>query len=111
LALSFRQVAADLEAIGLPPVGAVSLVGGGARNELLCQFIADALGCGVAAGPAEATVSGNIGLQAVAAGAVANPEAIRGLMTRSFSLAHYLPREVGAWDGAYTRYREVMETR
>lgn len=46
----------------------IHLVGGGARNELLCQLTADACGRTVLAGPAEATAIGNVIMQARAAG-------------------------------------------
>ncbi|MBP2325790.1 rhamnulokinase [Kibdelosporangium banguiense] len=46
----------------------VHLVGGGARNKLLCQLTADACGIPVLAGPVEASALGNILVQARAAG-------------------------------------------
>src|SRR6202011_2922534 len=51
-------------------VDVVHIVGGGARNTLLCQLTADAVGLPVIAGPAEAAAIGNLLVQARAAGAV-----------------------------------------
>ena len=51
-------------------VEVVHLVGGGARNALLCQLTADACGRPVVAGPVEATAMGNVLVQARAHGCV-----------------------------------------
>jgi rhamnulokinase len=50
------------------PVETVHLVGGGARNRLLCQSVADRVGRPVVAGPVEATAIGNVLIQARAHG-------------------------------------------
>ena len=39
------------------------MIGGGARNELLCQLTADMTGREVLAGPVEATALGNVLVQ------------------------------------------------
>ena len=44
------------------------MIGGGARNELLCRLTADVTGREVLAGPVEATALGNVLVQARAAG-------------------------------------------
>jgi rhamnulokinase len=59
--------AADLSGI---PVRTVHIVGGGARNRLLCQLIADRLDMPLLAGPVEATALGNVLLTARAQGLV-----------------------------------------
>lgn len=65
------QTAAELSGREL---STVHLVGGGARNELLCRFTAEACGLPVLAGPVEASAVGNILVQARAAGIHARPE-------------------------------------
>ena len=81
------------------------VVGGGARNELLCQLTADACGLPVVAGPVEATALGNALVQARALGALSGglPE-LRGLLRRSLRLDRYVPSgAVAAWDAAEER--------
>ena len=59
LALGYRFAVDDLAAVTGRPVRAVQVVGGGSRNQLLNQTVADATGLPVVAGPAEATALGN----------------------------------------------------
>ena len=51
----------------------IHIVGGGSRNALLNQFVADATGRTVVAGPSEATAIGNVLVQAIAAGRAQGP--------------------------------------
>ena len=72
LALAHRRaVRAGAASCPAATVDVVHVVGGGARNELLCQLTADACGLPVVAGPVEATALGNVLVQARALGAVA----------------------------------------
>ena len=68
------------------------LVGGGARNELLCQATADASGRPVIAGPVEATAIGNVLVQARSHGWVDDDlDALRALIRTTHSLRRYEP--------------------
>ncbi|MGV9797079.1 rhamnulokinase [Mycobacterium sp. NPDC003449] len=82
--------AADLSGVA---VRIVHLVGGGARNDLLCQLIADRLGMPLLAGPVEATALGNVLLTARAEGLVEGelPE-LRAHTARWFPPRRYVPR-------------------
>ena len=57
LALAYRRAIAQAQSLSGRHADVVHIVGGGARNELLCQLTADATGLPVIAGPAEATCS------------------------------------------------------
>ncbi|MEV0579513.1 rhamnulokinase family protein [Streptomyces sp. NPDC050392] len=82
----------------------IHLVGGGSRNELLCQWTADASGLPVTAGPAEATALGNVLLQARAHGLVGDLAGLRRLVARTQEVRHYAPRgDRRAWDRAEAR--------
>ncbi|THA77615.1 rhamnulokinase [Streptomyces sp. A0642] len=110
LALAHRRTlrrAAELA--GRTPVR-IHLVGGGSRNELLCQWTADATGLPVTAGPAEATALGNILLQARAHGLVGDLAALRRLVARTQELRHYEPRgNRRDWDRAEARLGRPQE--
>lgn len=109
LAFSYRQDLGELEDLTGRRFKRISLVGGGARNRLLCQMIADATGCEVVAGPVEATVAGNLAIQALATGQLGSPSEISGLMKRSFKLTPYKPRRATNWDKNVDRYMKVVE--
>ncbi len=68
LACKYRLVLERLERVTGRDVDVVHVIGGGARNELLCRLTADVLGRRVLAGPDEATAMGNVLVQARAAG-------------------------------------------
>ena len=68
LALAYRRALLAAQELAGQHADVVHVVGGGARNALLCQLTADALGLPVVAGPAEATALGNVLVQARALG-------------------------------------------
>lgn len=82
------------------------IVGGGTQNTLLCQLVANALGCPVLAGPTEATAMGNALVQAVGHGALDYAEA-RKVVRRSGELREYLPHDTAAWQDAYGRFVQL----
>ena len=77
LAIAYRRALADAQELSGRHADVVHVVGGGSRNELLCQLTADATGLPVIAGPAEATALGNVLVQARALGAA--PDSLPGL--------------------------------
>lgn len=54
LALAYRRTVRQAAELSGRPIDVVHVVGGGTRNELLCQLTADACGVPVLAGPGEA---------------------------------------------------------
>ncbi|MBM7440346.1 rhamnulokinase family protein [Streptomyces sp. HB132] len=101
LALAHRRTLREAAELAGRELTRIHLVGGGSRNELLCQWTADATGLPVTAGPAEATALGNVLLQARAHGMVGGLTDMRGLVARTQELRHYTPRgDPAAWDRA-----------
>ncbi|WP_326710082.1 rhamnulokinase [Streptomyces sp. NBC_01474] len=104
LALAHRRTLRQASALADRDIRHVHLVGGGSRNELLCQFTADATGLPVIAGPTEATALGNILVQARAHGLIGDLSAMRSLVADTQELRHYTPRgNSAAWAAAAAR--------
>jgi rhamnulokinase len=104
LALAHREAVEDAQRLAGHPVDVVHIVGGGARNALLCQLTADACGLPVVAGPAEAAALGNVLVQARAGGLVGDLAGMRDLLVRTQRPVRYEPRGDGArWRAAASR--------
>ncbi|GAA2484807.1 rhamnulokinase family protein [Streptomyces gobitricini] len=104
LALAHRRAVEDAQRLADHPVDAVHVVGGGARNALLCRLTADACGLPVVAGPAEAAALGNVLVQARAGGLVGDLASMRRLVAGTQPLKRYEPTgDRAAWDAAACR--------
>ena len=91
LACKYSVVLERLEAASGRDVRTIHVIGGGARNELLCQLTADMTGREVLAGPVEATALGNVLVQARAAGELGSLADMRAVVRASFEPVHYEP--------------------
>src|SRR5260370_23741676 len=65
LALSYRMVLESLETLTSRSLSTIRIVGGGSRNTLLSQMVADACNRVVVAGPPRATVLGHVMMPAI----------------------------------------------
>ena len=93
LAAAFAATVRQAAALTGLSVEAIHIVGGGARNALLCQATADRAGLPVLAGPVEATAIGNVLVQARAAGLLTGDlETLRALVARTSQIVRYDPR-------------------
>lgn len=108
IALKFRQVLGMCEELAGGRIETIHIVGGGTKNRQLCQAAADACGRRVLAGPVEATATGNVMMQAVAAGDVGSIAQAREVIRRSFEVDEYLPAGTAAWDEAFERFGGQM---
>jgi rhamnulokinase len=104
LACAYRLVLERLERATRRTVDVVHVIGGGARNELLCRLTADLLGRPVLAGPVEATALGNVLVQARAVGELGSLADMRAVAAASVECVDYEPRG-GA--GLYDRFLAV----
>ncbi|MEP6462310.1 MAG: rhamnulokinase family protein [Frankiaceae bacterium] len=93
LALGLARTVREAAALTGRHVAVVHLVGGGARNALLCQLLADASDLPVIAGPVEATAIGNALVQARTHGALTGDLfTLRDLVRRTADVARYSPQ-------------------
>ena len=111
LALKYREVLGYLEQLGGRLIEHIHIVGGGTQNRLLCQMAADACNRPVLAGPVEATAVGNVLMQAIAAGDIADVTQARKVVRRSFDLVEYHPHEDDRWDSAAARLANPINPR
>jgi rhamnulokinase len=107
LALRYRQVVENLESLTRTPITRIHIVGGGSRNRLLNQFVADCTGRAVIAGPTEATAAGNVLVQAMGAGFVSGLAEIRDIVARSFPVTRFDPTPGSSWDAHYATFRKL----
>jgi rhamnulokinase len=107
LALRYASVLRTVEALTGEKVEGVQIGGGGSRNDYLNQATADATGRPVLAGPVEATVTGNVLVQAVSAGRFASLGEARRHVSRNVSLRRFEPRAGERAEQAARRYAEV----
>lgn len=104
LALKYRSTLEAIEDVTGQTIDVLHIVGGGIQNELLCQFAADASGKRVVTGPIEATASGNILMQAIAAGRLKGIDEARAIVRHSFDLKEYHPQNASLWTQKYEQY-------
>ena len=104
LALKYRMTADHIQALMGRQATVIHVVGGGTKDRFLCQMTADACGIPVSAGPEEATAIGNLMMQAIAAGEVADLRQARQVVSASFECRRYEPAAGrDAWETAYGR--------
>jgi len=112
LALAYRRTVDDARRLSGKDVDVIHLVGGGARNELLCQLTADACGLPVEAGPVESAALGNVLVQARALGAAPDDlPGLRRLLRATQQVRRYEPAgDHAAWAAAAGRVPRAETT-
>jgi rhamnulokinase len=112
LAVKYRLIIDEAERLSGRRVDVIHIVGGGSRNEFLCQATADATGRPVVAGPVEATAMGNTLGQAHALGYLSSLAEMREVVRNSVVTQHYEPSGVRAvWDEAAWRLEAIISGR
>ena len=104
LVLKFKDCYEDICSLTDSKYELLHIFGGGSKNRLLCQWIADALDIYVKAGPAETTSVGNLLMQLKAMGDIDNLEQGRAISGASAKLKEYQPKDKAIWDDYYKKY-------
>ncbi|MBM3700511.1 MAG: rhamnulokinase [Actinobacteria bacterium] len=86
------------------------IVGGGSNNSILSQWISDASGLLLIAGPKETTATGNILAQMVAVKAAGDIKQAREILISSVKLNNFLPDKTqkSYWDNKFEKYLKVL---
>ncbi len=101
----------NLEDATLKKIQIIHMVGGGSKNTLLCQWIADALNVLVVSGPSETTTMGNILYQMLAKRDIKDLEQGRQILRNSVLLKHYNPIKNALWENKFDLYLKFLKSR
>ena len=110
LAFMYRNRLEIIEKIKRKSMKGLHIVGGGAKNTLLNQFVADCIDRPVLAGPVEATAIGNIIGQALADGFISDIVEGHRLIRKSFDIINYLPdpSKKSKWNCGYEKFLKLL---
>lgn len=109
LAFTYKKVLKEIEETTGNKIEKLNAVGGGIQNEYLMQMAADAIGRKVIAGPIEGTIVGNIGVQAIASGVVANLKEWRSIVANSFQLKIFEPINTKYFCENETNFERILK--
>lgn len=110
LAMKYRIVLSQVEAITGKKYSSMYVMGGGAKNTLLCSMCANACGTDVVTGLSDATAAGNALLQWIALGDIKNIHEGRNLLSMSFDQTLYAPLEQEKWEEGFKKYLLAIGT-
>jgi rhamnulokinase len=109
LALKYRLVIERIEDLIGRKIKRINIVGGGSRNWLHNQLVADFTNRVVEAGPEEATSIGNILVQLAGLGYVSSLTEIRRYVRNSFEIKRYVPNYTSKHEDAYSKFLSLLE--
>ncbi len=107
-ALKVRQSVDKINALTGRRMQSIHMVGGGTKDRLLCQWIADASKLPVNTGPTETTSVGNLLMQLKASGDIKTLEEGRQISFNSSDLKTYTPQNTEQWETKYEKFLKVI---
>jgi rhamnulokinase len=109
LAFRYASVLRLIEGLTGERIKGVQVIGGGSRNVYLNQATANATGLTTLAGPSEATVIGNLLVQAMSAGRFKSLAEAREFLAKHIQLQRFTPRISAACEEGQRRYAAIEE--
>lgn len=109
LALKYRKALEELQDCTGKKYDTIYLVGGGSQSKQLCQMTANACNCTVYAGPVEASVLGNIGIQLIALGELHNLSEFRRIVAKSTEMKLYHPQKTELWQRIGQSAKQIFD--
>lgn len=107
LALNYYEKCNLLEETINSEIKIIHIIGGGAKNDVFCQFTANATGKTVYAGPEEAAIIGNALMQLVALKKI-KEAAIVNVIENSFNIKRFIPSGKQLWNNKIKDYQKVI---
>jgi rhamnulokinase len=110
LAMKCAHVLERLEEVIGHRVEVLHIIGGGGRNDMLSQCIANSINRPVVVGPYEATAAGNLIMQMVACGELNSLAEGRAMIRSSSETKRFEPQDDAEWKQAYERFCQLLPT-
>ena len=107
LAFRYASVMNSIQSLTGERIRGVHIVGGGRKNGYLNQTTANVTGLPVLAGPVEATVTGNVLVQAIACGRFSSLAEGRAHVAGNVRVKKFTPRQTSALEEAAGRYAAI----
>ena len=108
LAMKYRFAIKQIEENTGKKFDVLHLLGGGTKDNFLCQMTADSLNIDVIAGPTEATALGNIILQLIALGDIEDVNTGRQIIKSSEKLTAYKSENASDFDKNYNKFVKIL---
>jgi rhamnulokinase len=107
--MKYRYVIEKAEELTGKRIRKINIVGGGSRNWLHNQLVADFNNRIVIAGPEEATSIGNMLIQLAGLGYIKSLKEVREYVKNSFQLKVFEPNHTKQHEDAYTKFLDLLE--
>ncbi|NMA79663.1 MAG: rhamnulokinase [Clostridiales bacterium] len=110
IALEYANSLMQISNVTSKKYDAIHIIGGGTKDEFLCQLAADACRIKVVAGPIEATAIGNISTALIALGEISDKSQARQMIRDNENVKTFIPQDSLDWERAFDEYISVINS-